>query len=308
MTSFDIDPAVFGAINLDVAGFTANFIKFVTEGSFVHKVLETDLHVYIGMKPKVNGQQDSEADRDLTGLLKSGTKYFDAIYWLSIPATQRPEPNQTKTEIKDVLWSELADNLFIYWFFLFTQARPPGKGCPTPNFISSVKNVTRSMEEVANALASFNLIKINGQFIKGMKFPNLGQEASNRLALGCAGYRLISALSITPPDKAHPVGSEGERLFTKALEIRQILVNKRNCGADWNFHPLTKSQTLLGNTGSLNKNINDMMFFLYENQTLNLMHQQKLIFAVPSENRSYRAWFNWGSGTFNIPPDPITFK
>ncbi|POS81895.1 hypothetical protein EPUL_006525, partial [Erysiphe pulchra] len=281
---------------------------FVLSGSKVHRLVPEDLNVYANTSGiyenkeitkiiKINGL---EVPTTMMGLMANGTKFFDAWIWLSMNPNLRPAPiklpytNKPDEKVELSTYDDmgmLTTYIFIAYFFILIRAHPPTQldayhKQPMPKFISTILGTTATAVEVAMYLASFELIKLNNEWVKQIKPLTLNVEAANRLGLGVAGYRLVSVFNLILPTKYYSDDPKVNEALKETrppwLEVSlKVMQSFKNAGPCWDFHPATRDPNLISKYGNINKNATNMILDCYTAETIKLLLDGKKLSVEP---------------------------
>lgn len=289
------------SIEINAKNFAGVLSRFIVEGSKVNRVTQSDLQIYSENKP-LN-------EITLQDLMESGTCFFDALYWLSLPSVDRDKPAKPKAGFK-VDQAKITRALFANYFLLLTQARPLGAGVKMSNFITNTLGIKDEPAHMHGMLASFELTLMDNRWIRHIKIPDLGVEAKNRVGLGTAGGRLPWALMYTTPNGSfstglHSVEDKWPADYAKAKEVRGIIGRWLESGPHWYAHPLFRSNQFINRLKSFNKACSDLLCFLFTSDTLDDMVANKVLFSKPTPNPMNRNWMNWDAKTFDFEPELI---
>lgn len=301
--SISIRGVKFSAIGYDDQVLGKVLQAFVIAGSQVGTVCMKDLTI-------INYVIDERAEVTLKSLLQGGTKIMDALLYLSVPNEDRVDPGRVDIVAVEYSPDQIARDVFVLFFALLSQARAITDDLFMAAFLKNVMGVNENASVIARRLASFNLQKMRHTWVKYIKIEGLGVEARNRLALGVAGYRMPSALIYTEPDAVF-IPSSGvsavqfNRFNEIAIRVREVIKGWLNEGLHWYAHPLCRSADFISRLKSLNKACGDMLVFLFSDDTLTRMVQQKVIFAKPTADPRARNWIEWNEDTFDFISDPI---
>lgn len=125
-------------------------------------------------------------------------------------------------------------------------------GKDIPAFLSTVCSMTYSPADLASKVASFNLNKLPGDWVRGIPFESMGEEFLNRFSLVVAGYRLLSAFRVIKPKAKTAAHKEAlDWIFTRLMEP-----------SSWKLLPITRP-SLLRHLGSLNTALTALMIEVY---------------------------------------------
>lgn len=237
--------------------------------------------------------------KNLTFLMACGTKFFDALYYLSLPDNLRPEvvdpvelldinQNFTCYETFDDPMT-LAKYLFFIYFYYLTRASPPqvpltGLPAPVPKFLRDVLGIRDDLSQIIDYVCSFPLEQMDAGWVRHIKFDGLGQETLMRFGLGVAGYRMAA------PFKLLDLPADKEVQFRAAYNVAKSFATQAPC---WDFHPLTRSANVLNMYGNLNKNLANLMLECFPAQALTELETLRTIFEFPVRDPAhlnYRAW------------------
>lgn len=300
----------FGDITVDPKNFAAAVQRYVVKGSSRYILSIQDLEVFAnpahdylnketGLLWETNGES---VPLTLSGLLANGTKFLDAVFFLSLPETERPQPRvhplPKKTAGKDQPppiitrydnHAEISKCMFYYFFMVLTRAKAPvadnnTAAEPVPNFLRSVLSITKSQAEVAQYLASFNLNNIDHRWVKHIDLATLSVESLNRFGLGVAGYRLAAPFKLRVPD------ADGHEEFAEAIGVARSIATSP---PSWDIHPATRDPNILQKYGNLNKNLGNLILRVYKPETIEAFVKAKVLFAIPTEEIAYTNYTQW---------------
>lgn len=297
------DEPLFDSISINIEHVAKVLQAYIIEGSKTCKVSAEDLSVYAP-----EGVNSTNAT--VSELMKGGTKIFDAIYYCSLPLSDRREPAAALPADSILTVDKVADALFFCFFMLLTQARPPAPGVQVGNFLKGIMGAEHPPEYYANAICSFNLSHVDHRWIRHINMNGMSQEAIARFSLGVAGYRLLTATFFTSSNAVfastlNVTEAEFNTLKSLAAENAKRLQSLCEKGASWELHPTTRSPVVLSRFKSLNKAISDMLCFLFNDATLKIMVDQKVIFSRPQPNAANRNWRSWNDSSFMMDLTPI---
>jgi hypothetical protein len=295
--------------------------RFVIQGSIVNSVSISDLVIKV---PPIDSQEQADWDAAVSKagasdsmlrsppplgevpygeisalrLLQGGTKFFDAIYYLALAVPSRPTPIRSRDPPVEVKFQSIAEDVFIAYFCILTQARALSGEVRMGKFITSVLGRNDAPEDIAGRLASFGLEKIDPSWVKFVDMSSLSKVAENRLALGVAGYRLPNAVIYDVPNLINDPGNEFSahdfaELARDAKIARSAIEYLIRKGALWNIHPSTRSPQFGTIIKSLNQCCSDLLTFLYTKEKLEIMVKEKVIYEAPNRNPQARAWRFW---------------
>lgn len=282
--------SVFGLINQDPVSW-ANFLQnFLVVGSKTNNLSIDDITM-VTRDSEVPSKYDTVQDA-----IQHGTRLFDAMAYFSLPESSRPPISSVPLPAgeNDPTLTEIARSLLYYYFFLITRANIPGTKTganvqPTPRFLTLTLGFTKDQTYYTQQLASFGLDKIDPRWIKHVTFDNLGTETKNRIGLGVAGYRLATMLFYDTHDKTY-----GEDVAA-ALRSVKVLVDK---GPVWEIHPITRSADFLFKVKNFNKNINNLLTFVYTEAMLQKMVTLMKLNSIPLFDAGFQEWKTWTLDSF----------
>ncbi|KAI6248217.1 hypothetical protein HI914_03085 [Erysiphe necator] len=294
--------------------------KFVEVGSIVNKLSPDDLTIIANMDGEYDGKEsidvhqndDKTVPNTLLGLLANGTKFFDAVVYIGMEKSRRPKA--IKLELNSAGdgplsfptyddFGKLTTYIFVVYFYIVIRAHPPSdngayQNQPIPKFITTVMNCRESIFEIANYLASFDLIKLNPIWVKHIPTKHISQEAMNRLGLGVAGYRLVSIFNIVEPD-LYNSKSDAKNEYKQTQKPRYldtaiaVIKSFKTAGYCWEFHPATRNPTIISKYGNINKNASNLMLESYTTETLKKLLTIKKLAVMPVYDpfhTDYRTW------------------
>lgn len=348
LQSFD-----FGLVNQDPSYIADCLQKFVEVGSRLHSINVSDLVVFYHVSATPVYEVDSSGNKvevleigtTIKELLLDGAKFFDALFWLSLPVDDRPTPlrhpapSKGHREIKFPRYDNpgtIAKNIFVLFFYILIRGHAPSdtganKGQPMPKFISGVLGYKESADAVGEYLASFGLAQMEPGWVRHLDLKRLGQEASSRLGLGVAGYRYCSVFNTYEPDKMIPLSEEeeeenaarlavvgtapgkgGPKLIkphilaaTEHKEAIAVAKSFQTAGLCWDFHPATRSPNILTKYGNVNKNCANLILQVYTDETINEMVAAKKLAVKPILDRGTTEYKQWAMTMMYKATSPI---
>jgi len=294
------------------------FERFVTLGSKLHTVAIVDIHVYYTpavimtdeMRPHHFEVDDKLLGADLKGLLFGGAKFLDAIIYLSLPIDSRPkplthdEPEDKSEEYSIAVWNDLKEitrYMFFMYFYILIRAHAPSiegeyRTQSVPKFLTTVLGITSTTPEIADYLASFSLSSIDPAWVKYIRISGLGQEAISRFGLGVAGYRICSVMNYVSPDL------DDWEEFAEALSVARSFLRAGLC---WDFHPATRSGSILTMYGNINKNCSNLLTLLYKEATLTKLKDSKKLAVMPVFDHAHANYTMWSESMKYVATSPI---
>jgi len=292
-----IDTLVIENIHYDVADLAARLIRFVVQGSKRHSLSKADLTV-------VKSNADQEPDPvTFTWLIEHGTRFFDALFFLSLPQNERPAIRTVAAANipAPVTVAQICQALFFQLFMILTRAAPSEAaganiGRDVPNFLSQVLGLNEPPVVYARRLASFHLNKIDPAWAKHIPLGQLGREAISRFGLGVAGYRYLA------PFKLLPCRDDAPANIRQAYDIaRELAV----APASWQIHPSTRDPQLLTVYGPLNANLGNLMLECFTNDQLVTLVATRAIYEMPQHQVGHVNYRTWGVGFALNPAENI---
>ncbi|POS82290.1 hypothetical protein EPUL_006584 [Erysiphe pulchra] len=212
----------FKVIQIDSVKLSQTLTKFIEVGSIIHKLTPDELTIVANHKGKYTNKEEQLVEKvdnsiipkTIAGLMANGTKFLDAVIYLSMELSRRPNPSPTDMEPDDEGnidlptyddLVKLTTYMFVVFFYILIRAHSPSdtgdyKGQPMPKFITTILGVHDAIGDIVDYLASFDLQKIDPSWVQNVPAKNISQEAINRFGLGVAGYRLVSVFNIVKPD------------------------------------------------------------------------------------------------------------
>jgi len=282
-------------IRLDIERLGNHIHQLIVNRGQLRNVLPTDLTVYA-----VNG---NAAPVDVSQAVSTGTKFFDAVYYLSCPDMQRPALHPPLNDLisPEVRRANTVDNLL--WCALFLMLRggyglSTGKttGTDIPNFLKSICSMNVSPKENSDALASFDINKVPPTWIKLIRWSEFAPEIRMRLSLGLSGYRMFAPFKYYKPK---------QNASQEALEAYQFVQKINNAKFDYSILPATRSASMTQKFGSLNHVLGQLLLACYTPEQLGEMVKLKMIFQLPTLDPRYNNWQSWKSTDSIELIDPI---
>jgi len=296
----------FGVVNIDPQEFANVLQKYILQGSQRYTLSLSDIHVYANPPWAYIGKEEIEVvdvggkivATTLEGLMATGTRFLDAVIYISLDDDQKPDPEEHPVP-KDITkppsialynnHSEVAKCMFFSFFYLLTRARAPAKTGDTttqtvPAFLQNVLSISKQPAEVADYLSTFDMNHIDPAWIKHIELKDIGREALNRFGLGVAGYRLTAPFKLREPDL------KGWEKYKSAVEVAKSFATEPAC---WNFHPATRDPDLLTRYGNINKNLSNLIPLVYTSATIDEFVESKTLFQVPIKEAAYTNYTTW---------------
>jgi hypothetical protein len=232
---------------------------------------------------EVNSSAPDTLPDDVEGLVKAGMPLLDAVVYLE--ADNRP-PGVTisrRDEDDNVIqdFDGCCRGLFALYFALFTQGRSDPQGAP--NFLVAVLGFGGDFSELIKGLSSAPITGFPTGWVKNVSLDNLSEKSKNRLALGAAGHRYISALRYIRPGD-WKAGKEANESYVAALlewSDRRVW---------WDLHPLYKSGPVITATGSLNKTIEDCLADGLSDAGATRLVTARILHHVPIAQPAHATW------------------
>lgn len=228
--------------------------------------------------------------------VENGTRLFDALAYFSLPEDRRPRVLIRELEAgdEDPKLADISEAVFYIFMWILIRGTAPkntetDEPIPVPKFLTAVMQLREEPYEYVQKIASFDLSKMDPQWIKYIKVNNLGREAQNRLALGIAGYRLPAALSIMQfREDADP-----EDVRAANAVIRFV----RN-GLTWDCCAVTRSQRFLERVRNFNANVGNLIIRCAQRDTIDRFVRQKILFTAPEYQDRFQEYRTWTNETF----------
>jgi len=305
----------FGTIDYDIVHLAKVLSKYVHFGSKRFQLSVDDLEVFPPVSDPVGRGVDETDPKNsaLECLLRGGTRFLDAIFYLSLPEADRPAQKahplptkkggnapQTATYSTFNNHAKIGKCMFLYFFYIMIRARPPGGADdatqPIPNFIKNVLGINMTPPAAAEYIASFPLANIDHRWVQHVGLAGIGQEAMNRLGLGVAGYRLATPFKLIDPDNDIPEHLEG------AFAVAKSFATTRAC---WGFHPTTRSPDVLGKYGNINKNLTNLILEIYNETEIQEMLNAKILAVKPVKQTGHTNYKLWTAQDRYIPGSHI---
>jgi len=311
----------FGTIDINPKEFAAILQRYIVQGSQRYTLSLKDIQVYANPSWDIEGKETTsviEIDgktvaNTLEGLLAVGTRFLDAVVFLSLPNNQKPSPEvhpipKSITPPPQIATynnhSEIAKCMFFSFFYLLTRARAHAiTGYITtkvvPSFLKNVLSISRQPHEVADYLSSFDMNNLDPAWIRHIVLKDIGREALNRFGLGVAGYRLTAPFKLREPNRP------GWETYKNAVEVAKSFATEPAC---WNFHPATRDPDLLTRYGNINKNLGNLILLVYTNDTIEELVSARTLYQKPPNEVAYTNFTTWTPDMAYKCADPIFKK
>jgi hypothetical protein len=206
-----IDADIVDAIKSDLTNIAlitdgkklANLLQpFWNIGTQTQKLKASDINIKM---PNVS----VEALKTLTArdLLLHGNGILDVAIFCSDPtAPYSITTGYDKLEDDEYInhLSSCADAIAFFAFGLLKQAKWLKDNDHVGSIITSILKLKEQPSTYALAIGTADIDKYPVDWVKHIKFDNIGEAIKNRLALGTAGYRFIQYLNSTKPGKKTP--------------------------------------------------------------------------------------------------------
>jgi len=280
-----VDTLVIESIQYDLVDLANRLRRFVVQGSKRHSLSKSDLTV-------VRSNEDQEPNPiTFTWLIEHGTRFFDALFFLSLAEADRP-PIQVAPVghiPAPVTVAQICQALFYILFFGMSRGIPSEAaganiGRDVPNFLSQVLGMNEPPVTYARRLASFHLNKIDPAWMKYIPIGDLGREAISRFGLGVAGYRYLA------PFKLLPCRGDVPANIRRAYDVARGMALSP---PSWQIHPATRDPQILAVYGPLNGNLCNLMLECFTADQLATLVATKAIFELPQHQPAhvnYRTW------------------
>lgn len=274
-----------GIVSPDIDKLAAALQEFFIIGSKKSLVSIDDLTIVSDQMPL------PEKFTTASEAIKGGTKLIDALYYFSIDAARRPKilraDDGNKAHDRDPV--NIAKAFFYQCFFVLTRGAPSTdkgtqRGGVVPSFLQATLALNESPFEYANKICSFDIGNVDWQLIKHLKFDKLGQQALSRFGIGLAGYRMIS------PFRYYKVRDDASEEVKSAVQVMRHLAESK---ADWSIHSVTRSATVMGYYGSINKCAGNLILEAFTDEQITEMVKSRMIYAKPVHEPRYSQWRTW---------------
>jgi len=260
-------------------------------GLVVKSVLaESDITV-----PTRNGQEPSTLEEHL----QWGGKVLDGIIWFqdgkhssatkTISASDETEFQRTSDLAKMALM-QLVIFVLIKGHYPSSTGTTIGKDIPA--FLHTVCSMNYSPAELASRVASFNLNKLPGDWVRGIPFAAMGEEFLNRFSLGVAGYRLLAAFRVIKPKaRTNEQIAALDWIFSRLMEP-----------SSWKLLPITRPP-VLKRLGSLNTALTSLMLEVYTREEVQRLKDEGVIAIVSVKKAGGMAlWSSILKGDWKLDP------
>jgi len=275
----DLDGVEFGLTNnslsIDSQQLAALLQGAVADGSQINTITVHDLILVL------NDINSDWQGLTVMQLVAQGTKVFDAVLLLGLENINDVNIVATPAEFVAPTDRQVVEALFVDYFCIMTQARHPADVVHVASIIENVIGISMTMTQVQDILASFNLNKMPKTYVKHINISQLGDEVTNRLGLGVAGYRLMSACQVINLKANAPADAKAAHAAIKASLAR---------GVFWEFHPVFRSGDFVRAFGSLNKIISTMLAEHGIESEVQAAVENKSLFALPQVDARFRTY------------------
>ncbi|POS81820.1 hypothetical protein EPUL_006668, partial [Erysiphe pulchra] len=188
----------FKLIQVDSKKLANSLARFIEVGSIIHKLTPDELTIVANLKGKYDNKEetlvekigDSIIPNTVSGLMANGTKFLDAVIYLSMEKSKRPTPTPTDMEPNDDVLDlptyndlvKLTTYMFVIFFYVLIRAHSPSdsgdyKGQPMPKFITTILGVHNPIGDIVDYVASFDLQKIVPAWVQNIPAKNISQKA-----------------------------------------------------------------------------------------------------------------------------------
>ena len=285
-------------VKINPAQFMVFINMLVATGSELFRIEISDINVY-------GTQADVDSEDPVGALLRAGSPLLDIFAYLSLKDRSKVTlQDSTKSPLlkeKKNTFTEVARALY-FFFFMYLVRGTPGDddavvaGPLVPKFLTTIMKFSGKIASIRMIIASFDLRKLPGDWIKLVEIKNLGTETKQRLALQVAGYRMMKPFLYFEPNKP---GHEKYRVAVEA--IRDFYNN----GVVWDAHSVTRTAAFTAAVGPLNANMANLMLECYTDATLKEMAANQLIFQVPQKKYGFTQYLSYTKATFAPFKDKI---
>lgn len=297
ITANQIGQFDFGIVSFNFEHVAQVLQRFIDVGSTKGSIAITDLHI-VSRAAVTNNKFTT-----ISHAISSGTRLFDAIAYFSLPEDRRPAVTVEVLENneEDPTIMAIGRSIFYVWFLYLTRANIPsvdddGATFQVPRLLSHVMGLNDGPKKYIQNIASFDLVKMDARWIRFVTIVNIGQEVSNRLGLGVAGYRILSAIFADE----HKY-QQGHGLDVPLSGLRKLY----RLGPVWDVHPITRSANFLNIVKNFNANLNNMLLILYDDAYLTQLKDLKFIFDKPIYNPRFNEFRSWDATTFDGFTDKV---
>lgn len=238
------------------------------------------------------------ADTQFAELLSMGMPLLDALIWRQGRQEEQLEATRQDGAVApSPLTTAQAGRLAVRAYFnIVTQARtwPAKEG----SFILKVMNDTMPTDEASRLFSSFPADLLGHEWVMHVPLSGLPVKLRNRLSLGMAGHRLVSAFRFIRSDDIIDHHAEFGAL-SKAL---LTMLDGRSW---WDLHPSFRTVEVVSALKSLNGLLSTALAMSVNPDRLRALAVHKIIFAVPEADPRYEHWTNVDGIPFPQLQDPF---
>jgi hypothetical protein len=283
-----------GNIAIDLQDLALAIASFIEDCSIAGRVVDADISVIF--------DKAGEVPNDVTSLLRTGTRFFDAAYYLACPDKSKIVP---KTLSGDQSIMSVADTkkrlLMMYTYIMLRGSYPLDEGTEInkdiPNFLAQQFGMNYSPSDLSKSLCSFDIRKVAIEWVKQIPIDNLEQAVRQRILLSIPGYRMLA------PFKHYTPRSDVDEVTIKAYNwVKQIALSP----PDWSIFPATRSGDMIQQLGSFNKALGNLITKAFTVDQIREMVTNRMIFAEPVYDNRFNNWKSWGSGPELNLSNPIS--
>jgi len=282
-------------IKVDLTTLGNKIAELISDVGLLHTVTIGDLKVF--------GAANGGTVQDVADALSYGTKFFDAMYYFAVPATQRPAivagTRNSTTLAADILMVKkrlLWTAIFLMLRGSYPTSASSALGTDIPAFLVNICGMNESPAICAAGLASFPLVSIKADWVKSIDWKTFAPEIKQRLALGLAGYRQLG------PFKLYNVQATASADVVAAFNwVRAVAT----LPPSYDILSATRSAALISRMGSWNKALGNLMLLAFTDAELQEMVTNKIIYAKPVRDPRADTWRSWVASGVLASTNPI---
>lgn len=283
--------------NIDFTGISVSFTdiglalsRFVVQGSNQDGLLKSDLSI-------VAPSEDRRADyTNVLSMVQDGNPLLDSMVYISLNENERPRVpiDATRTTASEIDVNKLSQAVFYVYMFILIRGRAPNKddtvdAGSAPGFLVNIMHFKSKPIDYCNAIASFDINKLDYRWIKSVSISGLPAKVRNRLSLGIAGYRALAALKVC---EIRPDASKD------AKDAAQLAIAFYNAGPVWSCVSVTRSEEFINRFGNFNGTIYNLLGDLCTTEHLKVLVDAKVIPSQYKIDPRHNTWKAWKIDTF----------
>ncbi|KAG1458615.1 hypothetical protein G6F56_006356 [Rhizopus delemar] len=283
--------------------------EFIDFGSRKSKISFLDITVY---EPKKN-----KLDKEYTvsELMENETKLMDAVFYQYVKNKKEfvfksKLSEKDDADILEASPEEIGESLFRIFYYLTHDGKIPKKE-NNPEFLLDIFGEDHSSQKYNNLIASFDINRMNINWIKRIEFRGLFFEVKRRLSLGVMGHGILDAFRLFEPKDV-----ENSSHFESYLVVLEFASK----GPSWDIFPLTGDKSKLKRFKDIKVALISLIFNIYTEAQINKMKELDLlskhvsapivstpaVSTTPVQAVTYGAWTSQPSPTVKTSQLAVT--